>query len=105
MTNKYLIQLLLPVFNKQGEPTASEHFQLVRHELSEKFGGITVYSRSPADGLWKDDEDNSVQDEVVLFEVVVEELNAVWWQHYLKELQRRFSQDQIHCRVQTVSVL
>ena len=42
-----LIQILLPVYNNTEEPFPQEMYKQVRKQLTEKFGGLTSYVRSP----------------------------------------------------------
>jgi hypothetical protein len=95
----YLIQLLLPR-NRGSESHPAALFQQVREELNEKFGGVTVYSRSPAEGLWTTDGDEVVRDEIVLFEVMAKKLGRRWWRKYRRELEQRFEQTEIIVRAQ-----
>jgi hypothetical protein len=74
-------------------------------ELSSRFGGVTVYSRSPAEGLWKSDSNELVQDEIVLFEVMTKDLDRAWWRKYRRELERRFEQTEIVARAQKIKRL
>jgi hypothetical protein len=50
----YLIQVLLPLYDNEGREQPSGLFGDVRRQLTENFGGLTAYSRTPARGLWKD---------------------------------------------------
>ena len=50
----YLIQLFLPLYDEKGLVVPEAHFASVRDQLTERFGGITTYSRAPARGFWKD---------------------------------------------------
>jgi hypothetical protein len=34
-------------------------------ELTERFGGLTVHTRAPAEGLWKDESERTARDDVV----------------------------------------
>ncbi len=63
----FLIQILLPTRRADGEPVSRELFQEITSELTHRFGGLTAYTRSPAEGLWKDDGDKPVQDEIVIY--------------------------------------
>ncbi|MGV3585606.1 MAG: hypothetical protein ACO1OF_01285 [Adhaeribacter sp.] len=56
-----LIQILLPLYNNQKEPFPTDVFTRIRQELTEKFGGITAFSRSPATGLWKENKEKTVK--------------------------------------------
>lgn len=94
----YLIQLLLPVLHNGGSPVDSRLFAAVHHELAEKFGGLTVYSRAPAEGTWRDDAERKVQDDLLLFEVMVQEVDRAWWRQYRRDLEARFEQQEILIR-------
>jgi len=48
----------------------------VRKELTERFGGLTVYRRAPAEGVWKLTENHTSRDDIVIFEVMANELDA-----------------------------
>jgi hypothetical protein len=91
----HLIQLLLPLHDnhKQAFPTA--YFNQVREDLTNRFGGVTAFLRSPAVGLWKENPAEINRDEVVMFEVVTEQLDKDWWADYRKQLQDRFRQQEI----------
>jgi hypothetical protein len=90
----HLIQLLLPLHDNQGQDFPAEYFDKVRKDLTDRFGGVTAFVRSPAVGLWK--EANGVsRDEVVMFEVMSAELDTTWWFGYRTELQKRFRQDEV----------
>lgn len=95
----HLVQILLPTETRDRAPIASEQFARVRVELTEKFGGVTAYTRSPATGLWKRDEDDAIErDQVIMVEVVVEDLDRAWWAAYREQLEDRFEQDKVHAR-------
>ena len=70
-----------------------------------RFGGLTAYTRAPAEGLWKEDEDRTSRDEVVIFEVMAEELDRSWWQQYRRGLEARFRQEQVVVRAQEIELL
>jgi hypothetical protein len=46
----YLVEIFLPLADKAGETFPRERFSQVMEELKRKFGGVTVYDRSPAKG-------------------------------------------------------
>ncbi|MBB6510509.1 hypothetical protein F4695_003900 [Rhizobium soli] len=51
----FLIQILLPVTH--GEVSPASLFHLLREELTTEFGGLTLHSNAPAQGLWDNDGD------------------------------------------------
>ena len=94
----HLIQILLPIQARDGSPLANEMFARVRVELTEKFGGVTAYSRSPATGLWKRDDEAIERDQVIMIEVVVDVFDREWWIAYREQLEHRFGQEEVHAR-------
>ena len=72
---------------------------------AERFGGVTSYLRSPAQGLWEDAAGDLCRDEVVLFEVVATRLDRAWWQAFKLRLLARFSQQELLLRASRVSLL
>ena len=96
---QYLVQILLPTQTRERAPVPAEQFARVRIELTERFGGVTAYSRSPATGLWRrEDGDHIERDQVIMVEVVVDVLDREWWAHYREELETRFGQEEVHAR-------
>ena len=96
---QHLIQILLPIHSRDGTPLPNEMFARVRIELTERFGGVTAYSRSPATGLWKRDDDDAIErDQVIMVEVVVDVFDRDWWIAYREQLERRFGQEEVHAR-------
>jgi hypothetical protein len=95
---QHLVQVLLPTHRRGGTPVASEEFARVRLELTERFGGVTAYSRTPASGLWKRDDEEIERDQVIMIEVVVDVFDREWWARYREQLETRFGQDEVLAR-------
>jgi hypothetical protein len=73
--------------------------------LTEQFGGVTAYTRAPATGLWETAEGQTVRDQVVVYEVMVEELDRTWWVGLRQELEAQFAQDELVVRTQDIQRL
>jgi hypothetical protein len=93
-----LVQILLPLRDNDGRPFGDDVHGRTRQELLERFGGVTAYQRAPAQGLWKSEDGEVAHDEVVIFEVMVDEVERDWWRQYRESLQARFRQDVIVIR-------
>ena len=93
-----LIEIFLPTYDNQGQRFPKEAFFDVRHELAERFGGVTAFLRSPAIGLWADESGQLRRDELAIFEVMAEEIDPTWWQDYRQQLETRFRQDEVLIR-------
>lgn len=101
----HLIQILLPLYDNNGTPFPEEEFVRVRDQLTEHFGGITTYVRSPARGLWKGSPTTTVQDDIVIYEVMTEQLDPDWWREYRQEMAERFRQEVLIVRSSEVQLL
>jgi hypothetical protein len=101
----HLVQLLLPVYTRAGAPQPVVLFQAVEDELTERFGGLTTYLRSPARGRWRNPEGAVEHDDVVVCEVMVEQIDPAWWAGYRTKLARRFGQDEIVARSSAIERL
>jgi hypothetical protein len=100
-----LIEILLPLSDDAGKPFPAELHARVRDELVEHFGGVTAFTRGPAEGLWKEKGGEPESDDIVIFEVMADWLDRGWWRHYRTELERRFSQDEIVVRAREIELL
>jgi hypothetical protein len=100
----HLVQILLPAYANAGQCFPTEHYNDVRTKLTNRFGGLTSYSRAPAEGLW--DSGSAVRcDDIVVVEIMVESLDRTWWKNYRTELEQLFRQDQIVIRAQAYEPL
>ena len=94
----HLVQILLPIHLPDGADAAPALLAQVRTELTERFGGVTAYTRSPATGLWKSTEAEIHRDQVIMIEVVVDAFDRAWWARYREQLEQRFGQEEVHAR-------
>lgn len=101
----HLVQLLLPLYDNAGRAFPAEHYTAVRDELTERFGGLTAYTRAPAQGLWQETDGPPKRDDIVVYEVMTDTLDRAWWRGYRRTLERRFAQDELVIRSQAVERL
>jgi hypothetical protein len=100
----HLVQILLPVYDNAGSRFPTDHYDQVRMRRTNTFGGLTAYTRAPAQGFWHSD--NAVKrDDVVMVEVMVDELDRTWWSNYKRELEQLFCQEEIVFRAQAYEPL
>ena len=85
----HLVQILLPLADNAGRRFDGAAYGRVRAELSERFGGITSFTRAPAEGVWKEG-GHTNRDDIVVFEVMARDSTISWWERYRAELERRF---------------
>ena len=95
----HLVQILLPVYDNAGQRFPTDHYNEVRVKLTKKFGGLTAYTRAPAEGLWEIGS-TVERDDIVAVEIMVESLERTWWKAYRRELEHLFHQDKIVVRAQ-----
>jgi hypothetical protein len=100
----YLVQILLPLADNAGRRFDGKTYGRVRSELSEHFGGITSFTRAPAEGVWKEG-NHTTHDDIVVFEVMAREIDHLWWEKYRADLERRFEQEAIVIRSIRVEML
>ena len=95
-----LVQILLPVRGPEGNAFPHAEYSRVAEELTEQFGGMTAYTRAPASGLWQEGDGETTRDDIVVYEVMVDELDAAWWSGYRRTLEARFAQQELVVRAQ-----
>jgi len=96
----YLIQLLLPVYDNSGSQFPLAHYSAVRDERTDRFGGLTAYTRAPAQGLWQEPAGTPRRDDIIVYEVMTANLDRAWWAEYRRTLERRFNQEELVVRSQ-----
>jgi hypothetical protein len=101
----HLVQFFLPLRDNARQAFARSAFSRVRRELTERFGGVTTYLRSPAEGLWEDGDGEVCRDDVVLFEIMDPALDEAWWRGYRRGLEQAFGQEAVLLRVTAVRTL
>jgi hypothetical protein len=100
----HLVQILLPLYDNDGARLPRALYDRVREELAGRFGGLTAFTRAPAEGHWRDAGETK-RDDIVVFEVMTEDLDEAWWAAYRRELEQRFRQEAIIVRAQAVRTL
>ncbi|HPG89904.1 MAG TPA: hypothetical protein PLD46_09635 [Hyphomicrobium sp.] len=100
----HLIQILLPVRDNDGKPFGPHPFEDVYWTLSKKFGGVTGYTRAPAEGRWEAS-GKTQHDDVLVIEVMVETLDKTWWSDFRQQLEATFRQSKVIVRAQPIELL
>jgi hypothetical protein len=93
----HLVEILLPLYDNEGRRFGAGELDRVSDELASRFGGVTAFRRSPAEGVWREGGEES-RDRVVVLEVMAEDLDRAWWREYREELERRFRQEKMVVR-------
>src|SRR5579862_6562016 len=101
----HLVQLLLPLYDNDGQAFDQALYREVKTALTEKFGGVTAYVRSPAEGAWQGPSGARHHDQIVIFEVMTQRLDKSWWRKMRSELARTFKQEQLVIRTNPIEIL
>jgi hypothetical protein len=96
-----LVEILLPV--TQGDAVRRE-MEVLEKQLTERFGGMTAFLRSPGRGLWED-QGLIERDDVVVVEVMTETVDREWWKTLRTALEDRLGQKEIVIRTHAVERL
>ena len=101
----HLIQILLPIYDNTGEPFGDQYYSGVRQELTDRFGGLTAFTRAPAQGLWRNQGETTTHDDIVVFEVMTPDVDWEWWRRYRAALEELFRQAHVVIRAHAVTLL
>jgi hypothetical protein len=93
----FMIEILLPLRDESGEPLPAAHFDALARRLTERFGGVTSFTRSPGEGRWKQG-GATEHDDIVVIEVMAEDVDRPWWSGLRRQLMRDFRQKNILIR-------
>lgn len=93
------------MYDNAGKAFPPEHYATVREELTDRFGGLTAYTRAPAQGVWQDTDGPPRRDDIVVYEVMTDTVDREWWAAFRRALERRFAQDELVIRSQQIERL
>ena len=94
----YLVQILLPVRDNDGNAFPAELYEDVRSDMTEHFGGVTAYLRAPAHGVFESDGGEVMRDDIVIVEVMCDALDRSYWATYRTHLTELFAQEALVVR-------
>ncbi len=99
-----LVQILLPLFNNNQEAFPPVYYSQIREELTSRYGGVTAYSHSPATGIWKENGEKTIQDKIVIYEVMTDVTDREWWSIFKRRAERIFQQEEIVIRAIQIDI-
>jgi hypothetical protein len=67
----HVVQVLLPIFDKDGRAFEQTLYLNVKTVFTEKFGDVMAYVGSPAEEAWQGPSGTKRHDQIVIFEVMV----------------------------------
>jgi hypothetical protein len=100
----HLVHLLLPLADNAGTPFPADILKGIQTELSQRFGGLTAYTRTPAKGVWTQGGDQQ-EDDIVVVEVMAQTLDETWWREFRRRLEDILGQEKIVVRAQEMRTL
>ncbi len=101
----FVVELFIPLEKADGTPTPAETLERIKSELVERFGGVTAFLQSPAEGAWRRPSGTRSHDEIVIFEVMTPRLDRAWWRRTRVDLARLFRQEQLVVRAHPIEIL
>lgn len=99
-----LIQILLPLSDNEGRHYDDSIMRNLQKRLADRFGGLTAYTRAPAEGWWDSGEAHT-KDDIVVVEVMAEAFDRDWWTALKRELETSLRQEEIVIRAQPLETL
>ena len=93
-----LVEIFVPLTNQEGKSFPDRYYHELRNLLLNEFGGVTVYHRSPATGVWDGNNAGIVQDKLIVFEVMTVSVEKKFWDTLKQELEMQFQQEEILIR-------
>jgi hypothetical protein len=103
--DKLLIQIFLPLSDYNGHSFPGDWYKQISTDLTERFGGVTIYKRAPVTGLWKEEEKHTVKDDLIIYEVMVDKEQIDFWEPFRKQLEQQFTQKSILIRSSLIQIL
>jgi hypothetical protein len=100
----HVIQILLPLSDNKAKPFPDATLQDIHKELMERFGGLTAFTRAPAEGIWAHD-GKQARDDIVVVEVMAESLDRDWWGDFRRRVEQKLRQDRLIVRAQPSELL
>ena len=100
----HLVEIFLPLADNQGRAFPKEKYAEIRDALAKAFGGVTAFTRYPAEGAVREG-GRTVHDDIVVFEVMTETLDHDWWANHRRSLEHEFDQDEILIRATRIERL
>ena len=93
----HLIEILLPLVDDERKPIADDLYDRLAEQLTDKFGGVTSFTRAPAEGRWRDG-GTTDHDDIVVLEVMTETIDRAWWSQLRLRLMKEFKQEDVVIR-------
>ncbi|PRD54714.1 hypothetical protein C5749_14875 [Sphingobacterium gobiense] len=100
-----LFEIFLPLRDNKNSAFPQHYFDDLRQLLVRKFGGVTVYQRSPVAGIWDNPETGHEQDELMIYEVMSSTGDEIFWKQLKADLANQFKQDELLIRSSRLNII
>jgi hypothetical protein len=79
-------------------------YEHVAVELTARFGGVTAYTRSPAQGRWRSETSQQHHDDVLVVKAMVDQLDPAGWSAFRARLAGTFRQESLVVQAQDIQL-
>lgn len=93
------VELFIPLINQQNNTSIHKKYNQLRIQLLSKFGGLTIYKRTPVEGLWNDENEKTVQDDIMIYEIMIQQVDLNYWKDLKRSLEKSLNQEEIIIRI------
>lgn len=100
-----VFEIFIPLQDQDGKDFPEKYYNALRKLLLEKFGGVTVYHRSPVTGIWDSSDSGVDKDKLVIFEVMAVTGDDEFWNKLKRDLEKQFQQSEILIRSARINTL
>jgi hypothetical protein len=100
----HLVQILLPIAGNDGRAFPDDLLRGIQKELCDRFGGLTAYNRTPAEGIWRGSGWHRKED-IIVVEVMDDDFDRAWWENFRKRTERLLQQEELVVRAQAAERL
>ncbi len=100
----HLVEILLPLRDQKGEPFPAAYYDDLAQHLTDTFGGVTSFLRSPAEGRWHGARTMQRED-IAVMEVMAKDVDRLWWGALKAELTAKFRQEELIVRCHSIELL
>jgi inorganic pyrophosphatase len=101
---RMLVEVFLPLYDGNGNLFPEKFFTHIKNELTIKFGGVTLYSRSPVKGFWNSAMGSVQEDDLLVFEVMCTQIDTEFWERLKTRLMKTFKQESLIVRYSKIAL-
>ena len=100
-----LIQIFIPLYDVEGNQFPGSIYESIKQLLTSKFDGLTIYQRSPAIGLWKENNHKTIKDDIIIYEIITEDVDKDFWLEFKKDKQEQLKQEELLIRSFEIQII